>query len=558
MKNPIHKLQRYDSKHLHDAYQRHIDDMIARPSTDQSDDAFQLTRNKSEDFSSLFKSIMIIGSYPWEEQSQKRILFQYPPPANKDEITQRESFIPFAIPEIKKMRKSVFQQTLFDEKRAVEQCGLNHAIYRTYDSILYKLTLIDNNRLAQPKFVPLYFPSNSIDCPFTFCFYFYCSAFNMPSFCHNFTMNDLSKHVIDTISSSSGHFNLKITRLAMCIQTTIPFHNLFKNFFEWILSCELYTRMKNFQHISDFCDSLISGKAQLNENPFPAEIDWLKGQQLIMNELIQKFFRQPFPPTPNDSVTVEHPPFTTFHWQRPNSITPFFSLATIACKRLVHFLQTPEKFVKLFFSLLLEHSIIVYSDDVSATSWFILCLHLLIRPLKWTLPSISLVPFTMNDFIDSPISNILGITTEFDEADDFENIPKSSFYIDLKRSIFLPPSDLLLTSSESTYNFSTPFIMNFMRDIETVWNCDMGLVLVSNKFVSTFLEIACSCIITCGVNPSKIYSKFMEEKFLLENFSLAERPLAHDICKSQMFRFYIEQQCRAKTEKTKKTYKRDS
>ncbi|OHT03046.1 hypothetical protein TRFO_29665 [Tritrichomonas foetus] len=488
--------ERYDSFNLRKRFNHRFQ---MRADSSHGDDALKLDRRNSDQFDTLFESLFLIGSFPWENEDDKRILFKYPSINEND-----NSIVPFCFP-----------------------TDNNFFIEKIHSNEFYKTHLIDDNNIHNSKFFPLYFPSDE-DSPYVFCLSFYASIFNLPSFIDEFEFSDALSYF-----KKDGH--LIHSRLCLCVKTKLPFHSLFHSFLIWILRCEIIGRMTVF---ADVCDFFATNSFDISNNFWPLQH---KNELLT---ILMNFSAYPVP-FPNETLVIDKRPFPPFSWKRPDDSMTIFPIAKIASIHLLSNINI-DNFKKLFFSVLLEKTIIIYSKDIEDISWLILTLHYLIRPLKWVSVSVSLLPKQLYELLDAPNPIIAGVTdnlfdlsnsaSKFDDTKDETNInPTNFFFYDTQKQHILYNYEIPLAPQESI----------FSDDISRCWKSSTSftsILTLSNHFVSTILKVIDSCImsnISDIENPSSI---FMEELFL-QNFPIQERPFLSLMASTQMFQFFVEQQC---------------
>ncbi len=157
------------------------------------DDALTIVRRSSDIFDTILDSVMVVGSFPWENDTSRRILYRFPS-ADGQNNQNDDSIINFVLPEIK--RKDTENHNIsFDSIEDIEESGLNHVILKNTDAEYFKSNLIDDCHILKSKFFPLYMPTDANTAPYVYCLTFYVSIFNLPSISHNFSIRDLSQHI---------------------------------------------------------------------------------------------------------------------------------------------------------------------------------------------------------------------------------------------------------------------------------------------------------------------------------------------------------------------------
>lgn len=617
MRRKRRQIHQFDSIDLTKSFNDRFQLSAFKPNNLAGNDAFQIIRRNSDVFAAMMSSMMLFGSYPWEDESKTRVLFKFPP----SDDTNDESLLPFVLPVIKKSsennNKNDVNKTIFTKVDEVEKSGLNHCTLQNVDPEYFKPHLIDDSSISLAKFMPLYLTNDRNISPYVFCLQFYASIFTLPSFSHNLSMTELLKHLNKT-EDGSAKYDLQFSRLCLCIKTKLPFFTLFSEFMTWVLHCELVGRMQMFLGISDFADYVKEPKNLLDEEKYTEFLDncfqkfkWPESQKTNILNFIE-IFSSLSVPFPNEVISFDKSPFPSFHWKRPNSSITYYSLAQEAMTFLVKCVGTKENFVKLFLSILLERTIIIHSDDTSLTAWIVLAIHFLVRPLIWASVSISILPHRLNELLGAPYPLICGIAFDIDTIENYEDVISTAVFLDAKRPHLYLPSvnpnmQLCLESNPVISNKSgrddeedddsdsfislkwnhkkrnsngdlghhhliggsgvynkiyeelvddvilppAPQQKIFIEDIEGSWeNSPSTILTIANHFVSSILKEVDSCIMTNISDPTNTSSIFIEELFM-KCFPQVERNYVKLMISTQMFRFFVEQKCKMRSERLK-------
>ena len=112
----------------------------------------------------------------------------------------------------------------------------------------------------------------------------------------------------------------------------------------------------------------------------------------------------------------------------------------------------------------------------------------------------------------------------------------NKIYEDLVDEVILPPA---------------PQQKIFTEDIEGCWESSSSTILtIASHFVSSILKEVDSCIMTNISDPTNTSSIFVEELFM-KCFPQIERNFVKLMISTQMFRFFVEQKCRMRSERLK-------
>ena len=373
----------------------------------RSDDAEQITAYHSEVFQHLFDSLFVAGSYPWESDTEPKILFQLP---DKGDVAK--SFLPFLFPSPQK--RTHLDITDYS-------MGLNYLFY----------TEAGDNY----SFESLYFPQNT-DCPYLFVMRYDVTPLTMPTFAHELDFKDL------LLSCNPECFPK--AQICICVRTKFPYYTLFKSFFEWIIQAENVGRIEILPKIDGYLSNKsydFSTEIRTEENGgslLVGERVWPDNQRQIMKDSLI-FFLITMPPERNATIEYDSPPLPLFKWTRPDVEKSYRNLA-IHCMHDVAKYITPDILMLIYSALCLERTIIIYHPTISIVCNFVMACHFILRPFRWAGSSIAPLPKSLNDFLNSPTPIIIGI------IDPLEEIQDNNAYLNLQSKKFKVSEKLPLIS----------------------------------------------------------------------------------------------------------------
>lgn len=456
----------------------------------RSDDAISLVRQNSNVFTSLFSSFYIFGVFPWCDEPTPQLLFKFPDVP--DEIDS-------SLPNLCFPNQCSFRICRFKERRS-----------------FLKDHIIDDSEITSSKFVPMYFPEDTDD-PYMFCTYVNVSPLTVPSFAHSYAFSEL----LDMVKSDS----MKMSMVCLAFKTKLPFHELFRNLGRWILQSELVTRFGRSVDIFSEDGGRIDREMWAQ----------FQAQRASIRSAIEALYRLPVPIQGNSlEYESESALIPSFRWERPlvTDAANHLMLAQEAVRVLMKFIPK-KRFAALFFSLFLEKKILVHSVDMQYVCWAVLALHFLLRPLCWVCGSVSSLPRMLEDLLDSPNPMIFGLNFVA-AADEPDNV-----YVDLaKRSVVAPAYP------------EPPFRREFADGVNSIWEKEGAPALLlqhCNDYVQRVISSVQMCIMTNFTDPVHVNSIFMSELFL-GHFKPEERGFCSELKDTQMFTFYVEQECRKKSD----------
>ena len=451
-----------------------------------TDDALELERRDSNVIDLLIEAVMLIGVYPWEGSGAPRVLFQYPEGSVGEEIP------PFCFPSGCKSTLQVFQ----------DQDGIPKHI------------LTDEN-ISGARFVPLYFPEFQ-SAPYMFCYYFEVSPLTFPSFGHDLGLKDLLGKL--------GEKYTPLSTVCLAVKTKFPSAALFKGWMEWILLCELVQR----GHIEQVFRKHMAGDTEVADAS-----DWPQTARQKMMDVFQRMHTQP-PPAPRDSLEISIPPLPCFTWLRPECEGAVHGPLARECLSYLISRIDMQKFICLYYSVLLEKTVILYHKDATVLGYCVLCLHFLCYPLKWKMPSVSILPDQLRDIIDAPNPIFIGTLHPLKSS-----LQSNTVYIDLVEGTVETSEDLP----------ECPRGEALKEVLAKIWTAErpaMAILAAVNSVTKGFFDQIDPSTMTNYTNPEDVKSVFMQQLFE-GRFLPKEREYIKAMLKTQMFRYAIEQRCRMKS-----------
>lgn len=457
------------------------------PGLSDADDALELDRCDSSTFHSLIDTVMLVGVYPWEGSATPRVLFQFP------EGHGNEAIPPFCFPSGCRTWLQSFQ-----DKNAIPA------------------HIIDDSYIQNGKFIPLYFMEHR-NAPYLFCFHFEVSPLTFPSFAHNLGLKELLGKLGETYTP--------LTTVCLAIKTKYPSASLFRQWIEWLLSCEMVARMRLEQVFVEY----MSGNKAAAEGT-----GWPETERNLMMDVFKQMRNQP-PPAPGKAFEIDCPPMPPFSWVMPIPDGPIHSPLAQECLSYLITRISMEQFITLFYSVLLERTVILYHTSETVIGYCVMCLHFLCHPLKWKSCSVSILPDQLEDLLDAPSPIFIGSRRPLTSG-----VPANCVYIDLVQGT-LQTSDTLPVCPRGDA---------LQKVLVKVWSMEnpyMAILAAVNSVTKGMVDLIDLCTMTDYTNPDDVKSLFMQQLFI-GRFPPEERPYLKVMLESQMFRYAVEQRCRIKSE----------
>jgi hypothetical protein len=248
----------------------------------------------------------------------------------------------------------------------------------------------------------------------------------------------------------------------------------------------------------------------------------------------------PQPPPEKDALLVfDRAPYPPFRWRRPVSERGYMELARHALKCLLGHLSLPT-FVTLFSAVCLEKFVIVYHRDPVVVTQAVLALHFMIRPLRWVLGSVSLLPEALWELLTAPSPMVIGTAVAVPALE------RGKVFVDIGRD------HIAIDEQFPDYPHRTQMIRELAAVLGEAKALTDGhlnrLVMATNLAVRDMLGPCEASIMTDMSDAQKTQSKFIEELYLGQA-PVKDRPFLREFSSTQMFRHHVEQECRKRSDR---------
>lgn len=239
-------------------------------------------------------------------------------------------------------------------------------------------------------------------------------------------------------------------------------------------------------------------------------------------------------------INIENPkefsfhqaPYPIFKWKKVESLEENSSMIISCLSFLVGTLNSVD-FSTLLSALLTEYQIIIYGKNIQIVSSIVLALHYLLSPLKWSFPSVSILPKDQYDYLDSPTPFIYGVDQKIN-MQQFES------------------SIILVNTENKTVELNKkpfPFPADQMEIFENLWDnyqakqTDLSLLILYHirNFITDLLT-PIPKFIFADVSTSNPVFEFQKEPYLL-NFPHEQRSFLDSFVGTQMMSVYIQDEC---------------
>jgi hypothetical protein len=242
-----------------------------------------------------------------------------------------------------------------------------------------------------------------------------------------------------------------------------------------------------------------------------------------------------------NEIRFHYQPYFLFEWKKPSLKSNECGITHYCLSILMDSISSSD-FLVLLSALYQEFRVLVYGRDIERVTSLILCLHFLIRPIKWVSTSISYLPESLFDYLDSPNSYFYGIMQQN------------------KKTEILEPNTILIDIESKTHTASTKPIplpgnqesifSEFWRSYDNVKQTTVeSLSYYIKTFTNELLKQIPLSIIT-SISSPEVVSSFIE-KLYLRHFPRDWRNFVYSFVSTQMMMLDIEHES-GKIEQEKK------
>jgi hypothetical protein len=214
-------------------------------------------------------------------------------------------------------------------------------------------------------------------------------------------------------------------------------------------------------------------------------------------------------------------------------------LARLAVKCVLDHVSL-STFVTMFTAVSLEKFIVVYHRDPIVVTQTVLALHFMIRPLKWVLGSVSLLPESLWELLTAPNPMLIGTTVPVPALE------RGKVLVDMGRD------QVVIDEPFPDYPRRTQMIRELadaLGETKALTDAHLNrLVMATNLAVHDMLGPCEASIITNMSDAQKMQSKFIEELYLGQA-PVRDRPFLREFSATQMFRHHVEQECRKRSDR---------
>jgi hypothetical protein len=320
-----------------------------------------------------------------------------------------------------------------------------------------------------------------------------------------------------------------LTEICVVIQTAFPFRELFNSLLTWTIQ---FDRIGRFQLTSRIDVALRSDA--------PIELDWPRGQAAAFQEFIDQLYDTPFNEQ-SAEFAFDQSPYPPIHWRNPAHDRPEQELAWQTLSTLLRH-TTRAGFELLLSALLTERPMLIVGPHVSTVTDVVLAVQLMIHPLRWVGPSVSLIPHEMLDFLDLPTTWLYGL------AGLSVPCPAHAVLVDLgsktvKTSLKVLEAPDVETRERGKVEFRREFRRHWDKVASAPEDAARDIMRDIAMLVSKLLEPVTRSIVTNIGSPQAVTSTFVPELYLA-HFNRDHRRFVQAFSETQMLQFVVQRICK--------------
>lgn len=477
--------------------------MVAGEPTTSGDDADVIVSHESGVFVSSIEHMDIVGIYPWEERSEPHVMFHYPRSSRHN-----DSICQFIFP---------------------DGCSKSVVQYKKPSQLLSDIfqTCTDDQITKEVH----YFKENTKS-PLMFCYKVKVNPITIPVVAHSLKLSELMEAL--------NFPNVPFVEICIAIQTKFPYNDYFDRLVLWLLNSEGIARMAINEILANYPNTKVTPEEIDGDGGslLAPTVSWPASHRDTFSYVFETTFSLPVPGI-GMPLTVDYPPFPQLYWERPD-IEPAYMQLLNTCLRKMTTSVTPELFAKLLNVFILEYSIVIYSSDLSLLTHTILALHYLLRPLRWVGASISVLPSSLMDIMSSPSPVIVGVNKRVSMTLEREAL----FDLDARKFTIqpTPPMHPHLGAIQKQYKKTIGVEDNAPYE---------ALIDGVSQFIKELMDPVEFSIVSNCSDIHNVTSKFLNDMYL-SGFAANERKFMDEFVGVQLFRFYVEQACRKRSDTLKK------
>jgi hypothetical protein len=315
----------------------------------------------------------------------------------------------------------------------------------------------------------------------------------------------------------------------MVIQTAFPFRELFDSLLVWIIQFE---RIGRFQ-----LTSVIDGALRSDA---PVKLDWPRGQAAMFQEFIDRLFETPFEEQATE-FALDESPYPPIQWRNASHDRPEQGLAWQTLSVLLRH-TSRAGFELILSALLTERPILIVGAHRSTVTDVVLALQLMIHPLRWVSPSLSLIPHTMLEFLDLPTAWLYGL------AGLSVKCPAHAVLVDLaskavRTSLKILEVPDVETRERGKVDFRRGFRRHWDKVAATPEDAAREIMRDIAMLVAKLLEPVARSIVTNISSPESTTSTFVPELYLA-HFNRDHRRFVQAFSETQMLQFVVQRICK--------------
>jgi len=241
--------------------------------------------------------------------------------------------------------------------------------------------------------------------------------------------------------------------------------------------------------------------------------------------------------------TFDRSPYPPLRWANHSREKPEREIALQSLKVLLAHINQ-SGFEMILRGLLTERSVLVLGSRRCDVADVILALHLVVDPLRWICPSMSLMPHTMLDLFGQPTAFLYGL------AGLAVTPPENAVIVDLNKKTVKTSLKLLDLPDIETRDGAK---LEFKKTLKAHWKAsspDEAAPLIAADvaaYLAKLLAPVPRSIVTNMTSMDALSSTFVPELYLAQ-FRQEHRPFVQAVAETQMMQFYVQKICKDRSD----------
>jgi len=320
---------------------------------------------------------------------------------------------------------------------------------------------------------------------------------------------------------------------AMCFVSTHPFNSLIFDLLKFMMLLESSSRIESGNLF------YLASKDTPGSDPIGGT--WPESSIMLREKFLSKLYDLSLPPM-GEKLILSINSEEKIVWKMPHQCDIYSTITIWGCYPILNWIELND-FLSLLFDLLLEKYIVVSADSPNDVVRTVLFLTRILSPFSWVCPIMSVIPEELYDYIDTPMSSIIGICPKKPIE-----LPENRVVIDLGQK--------LIKRTPNGYSDYSEIFGPLEEVLSPIWeNRENGfpINLLNTIIRATYEFIECTILkplfssVMTKLGPKGIEGTQFIKGIFISHFSPKFVPFFEMIIETQLFTSMKEQVCRNKT-----------